>query len=135
MSPVAIDVESHGLDEQIAKLQRFDAIATPFIRQADQQGIALIAGGWRAVVPVLSGEYQGSIVGEVQSVVGLTSKAVASTDVLAADRYPYPFMLEKSDRFPKTKGKAAASLRSKKSAIVALFEAAADRIMAALAVR
>lgn len=135
MSPVKLDIEAHGLDEQIRRLEQFDRIAAVHIRQASQQGVELIVKGWQGVVQSVTGQYQGSIVGEVKQVTGLTSRAVASSDALAEDNYPYPFMLEKSSRFKKTRGKVARKLQSQRKAVEGFFAAALDRIARDLAVR
>lgn len=135
MSPVKIDIEARGLDEQIRKLEQFDRIAAPHIRQASAQGVELIVKGWQGVVNSVSGQYQGSIVGNVKQVTGLTSRAIASTDALAQNRYPYPFMLEKSGRFKKTRGKVARKLQSQRRAVERFFAAAIDRIVHDLQVR
>jgi len=135
MSPVRIDIEARGLDEQIRKLEQFDRIASPHIRQAAGQGVELMVRGWQGVINSETGQYVGSIVSEVKQVSGLTARAVASTDVVAENRYPYPFMLEKSGRFKKTLGKVARAIQRQRTAVEKLFLVALDRIVRDLQVR
>ncbi len=135
MSPVKLNIDDHNVLNQIRMLDRFQDIAARHTRVASSQAENVVTGGWRAIVHSVSGDYVGSIAGEVQQVVGLKSRAIVATDALAENRYPYPFMLEKSNRFAKTKGKVAQMLRRQRAAVEAIYAAALERIVNDLMVR
>ena len=143
MSPGGIETDTTDLERQIAKLMTMEQIATPHLRAAMVDSLRMVSGEWKAIAPHGLGTYEGSIVGELKSVVGLEVQGVVSTNVTGAGGFAYPAMLELSKRFhyasgsrqgAATKGRVRHVLFDKKPAILQCFVQAIEAALRDLVV-
>jgi hypothetical protein len=101
---IEYEIEVVGLDEQIMKLNRFDAIAGKHFRRAGEDSIKSLERGWKKDAPVDTGRYRSSITGRVKSVVGASVVAIVGTNVTSDRGFPYPAALESGARYHYRRG-------------------------------
>ncbi len=136
---ITLDMDFSDITEAIRRLDNFDAIASREFWVAMKRAVEIDEQGWRAEVPVRSGEYKGAINWETISVVSLNAKAVISAKAWSDGGFPYPAALEQSAKFHSggrpTKGRVQAMANRLMPSIEALFLDALERISKQLVVR
>lgn len=124
-----VTIDARDVEEQIRLLARIDEITERHLRPVMQQSIDEVASGWRSVIPVDSGTYEGSIGSRVTRVVGGSARAVASTSVRRDGKFPYPAALETSPSGRGTRTYIWQSGRLAKGTVTAVLRGKADSIM------
>lgn len=133
-----LEMEIEGLELALKHMKDFEAIAGRRMKEAADRAISMMSGEWRAVAPYQSGQYKGSITGQVKTVQGLrVTGSIAASATNAG--YPYPRLLEFSPKHHyrssgrQTKGQAWEAIEKTQAKVLAELERTQDRIADELA--
>lgn len=137
---IKVEVEAPQITPQIRKLKDFNRVAVAEFTAAMRPAIALTLTDIHAFSPYASGQLDASVRGEVKFAVGDEVRGVMYSDVRGANGFPYGYALDSSNKYRyagsrrKTKGWLRGAGKRQKEAVLALFAAALERIVARLRV-
>ncbi len=136
---IKVEVEAPQITPQIRKLKDFDRVAKAEFTAAMRPAIALTLVDIHAFSPYLSGQLDASVRGEIKFAAGDEVRGVMTASATAGN-FPYGYALDSSNKYryagsrKKTKGWLRGAGKRQKEAVLALFAAALERIVARLRV-
>lgn len=137
---IKVEVEAPQITPQIRKLKDFDRVARAEFTAAMRPAISLTLVDIHAWAPYQTGQLDSSVRGEIKFAMGEEVRGVMYSDARAKDGFPYGYALDASNKYryagggKKTKGWLRGAGKRQKDAVLALFAAALERIVARLRV-